>query len=190
MLATFGDEAPAVSCGFNPTPPPAPTGDGTNTLDQIQAIREYLFCALRERFLGEVATIQEAADDLVRTCNSTVATTMTALAEANAQAQEERVAAQAAAEASEAQIAAHAATIAQLEQQVRLLHCPLPIMAHTVVTTGDTAYGGAGLTVECSPGHRDATAGNRPFKLRGWHDHAGPHHVVFVDPTSAMRGDR
>lgn len=125
-----------------------------------------MFCALRERFFGEVATIQQAADDQVANCNATVTATMDALAEANQNTQDARSAAQAAAEAREAELTSLNAAVARLEQQVRLLHCPVPALAHTVVTAGDAAFGGAGITMECSPGFRDDAAGNTPSKRR------------------------
>ena len=154
LLATFGRDAPARACG-SPTPPPTLDATGINTVEEAREQRTYLFCALRDRFFGQASRIQDVFDEQMADCNSTVARQEQDLIATATLAQQAQFDAIDIAEDMGATIANLTNTILSLEQRMRTLHCPAPVLQHTVVVAGDAVYGGEGLRLECSPGYAD-----------------------------------
>jgi hypothetical protein len=154
LLASFGRDAPASSCGLTNSPPTLDVS-GINTVEEARDIRSYLFCALRDRFFGEAARIQDVFDRQMEICNSTVGELEHDLLESDVSAQIAQFAAQAASEAMQGTIANLTTTVLALEQRMRTLHCAVPVLAHTAIVAGDAVYGGDGIRMECTPGYED-----------------------------------
>ena len=152
LLATFGRDAPSRACG-NPTPPPTLDATGINTMEEAREQRTYLFCALRDRLVGEARRIQDVFDVQMEECNSTVAQQEQDLIAAEQAAQQANFATIDVAETMGARISNLTNTILSLEQRMRTLHCPAPVIQHTEVVAGDAVYGGEGLRLQCRPGY-------------------------------------
>ena len=116
-------------------------------------VREYLYCALRDKYQADVAQVEASyaninATYMAHVDNLNETTHLMRLAyESQIAAMEDTFAARV-----ETIEATHAQRVASMEQQMRALRCPNPpALAHTVVT-GDYSYGGDGLTYTCREG--------------------------------------
>ena len=123
-------------------------------------VREYLFCALRDKYQEEVAQVRAAYaltnatyDMAVQGLNQSVHETRLEY-ESQIHATEHMYIAQIAAIQAE-----HEQQVAALEQQMRSLRCPNPPNVAHADVTGDFSFGGAGITYTCKTGyHHDGDA--------------------------------
>lgn len=166
LLSQFGREAPARLCGTS-NPPPVSDLTGINTVEEARELRSYLFCALRDRFFGEAARIQNVFDQQMEICNTTVAQQEQSLIMSALEAQASQFAHLDATAALQAIIANLTTANLALEQRMRTLHCAVPSIPHSRIVAGDAVYGGDGIRVECNPGYDDP--GTLP--LQGLHSY-------------------
>ena len=155
LLSQFGREAPARQCGTS-NPPPVSDLTGINTVEEARELRSYLFCALRDRFFGEAARIQNVFDQQIETCNTTVAEIEQDLIMSALEAQASEFAHLASTATMQAMIANLTAANLALEQRMRTLHCALPTVPHSTIVAGDAVYGGDGIRLQCNPGYADS----------------------------------